>query len=46
MNSNDSRTAPHETKIQVNKLDFFYKDFRALHEIRAPVRTHPAPARV
>jgi phosphate transport system ATP-binding protein len=33
MNSNDSRTAPHETKIQVNKLDFFYKDFRALHEI-------------
>jgi phosphate transport system ATP-binding protein len=27
------RTEPLETKIKVNKLDFFYKDFRALHEI-------------
>jgi hypothetical protein len=32
MISNAPRTAPHETKIRVDKLDFFYKDFRALHE--------------
>ena len=33
MTPHETGQAPHETKIRVDGLDFFYKDFRALHGI-------------
>jgi phosphate transport system ATP-binding protein len=37
MISHDTRTAPLETKIRVENLDFYYKDFKALHSISLDV---------